>query len=520
MTGPVPALPAPMADGRGLRLAAVALAGVVQAVLLGVAAFATRDAFAAIHAGSAPSAATLAALAGAGVAAAACEGAARVTGEAVGQRYASAVRVAVYAALARWPRAALRERRLGALSLRFVGDLSAVRLWFGRALPGLVASCAALPGVALVLVLLDPRAGALALAAVAASLAAMALAAWGLRRRHRRLRARRASVAVAAVERLEAAPELDLLGRTPKELALLARGGDRLREGAVARERRTALLRLIPQAGTAAGAALVLALAGGTGPETGTAAAMLAMLAILGLQLRDLADALDAASAWSVARGKLLVVLERAGAPRRAVPRGGPVALSVRAPTASFDVPPGGLARLAGPAASGKSHLAAVVAGLDRDPGIALGFDGGSERPHAAHVGDRPPVLRGSLRRTLTLGIDPRPSTNEVERAARAFGLASLLVRIGGVRGRVGSPDALSGGEALRVALARTALARPDLVVIDSAAFRADPEARALLARLREATGATVLVVGEGPGEPCDAVVRLPSPDVDREEAA
>jgi ABC-type transport system involved in cytochrome bd biosynthesis fused ATPase/permease subunit len=492
-------LPPVMAEGRGAQLAALALIGVVQAVLLGIAAFATRDAFAALHDGGAPAAATLVVLVAAGATAAACEAGGRVLGEGLGQRYASAVRVALYRALAAWPRDALRSRRLGALALRFVGDLSAVRRWFGLALPGLVSTAAALPGVAIVLLLLNQQAGLAALAPVVLALGAMGLAGWQLRHRQRRLRSRRASVAIAAMERLAMAPELDLMGRTPKELDALTRQSDKLREGAVARERRTALLRILPQIGTAVGGALVLLTAARSGMEAGTAAAMLAMLAILGLQLRDLAEAWDAGSAWGIARAKLLAVLARAQAPRVTDARGAPVAVAVQGPRLSFFVPAGCIARLTGPPGAGKTQLAEIIAGLSRDDSVSVHYDGAAHLPRVAHLGARPPILRGSLRRTLTLGVDPRPATKELTQAARAFGLSHLLSRIGGVRGRVEGPDALSEGETVRIALARAALSSPELVVIDNAALRADPDAAVLLSLLREAAPATMVIVGEPP---------------------
>ena len=506
----IPALPPVLADGRGARLAGVALVGVAQAGLLGAAAFATRDAFDALHGGGAPGAATLAVLVAAGIGAAACEAGSRILGEGLGQRYASAMRVALYAALAAWPRDALRTRRLGALGLRFVGDLSAVRLWFGLALPCLVAMAAALPGVALVLVLLDPRAGSLALAAIAASLVVMGLLGWGLRRRHRLLRSRRASIAISAMERLEAASELDLMGRTPKELDALERQGLRLRDGAVARERRTALLRLVPQAGTAVAGALILWSAGAGPMQAGTAAAMLAMLAILGLQLRDLAMAWDAGSAWSIARGKLQDVLAGAGAPRQVRPRSGAVSLAIEVDGIEIDVPAAGTLRIGGPAGCGKTRLAEIVAGLSAAEDVAVLYSGAADLPRVAHVGARPPVLRGSFRRTLTLGLPKRPNGKEIERTARAFGLDGLLARIGGVRGRIEAPDAISVGEALRIGLARAALARPDLIVLDSPALLADPRAEELASRLREATGATMVIVGGTP-QPGDREI-VPGP--------
>jgi ABC-type transport system involved in cytochrome bd biosynthesis fused ATPase/permease subunit len=290
-----------------------------------------------------------------------------------------------------------------------------------------------------------------------------------------------------------------LLGRTPKELEALALQGEKLRASAVARERRTALLRLLPQLGTGLGGALVLFMAGHRGMEAGTAAAMLAMLAIMGLQMRDLAGAWDARSAWSIARSKLITVLARAEPPRETTARAAPVRLSVQGPQLSFDLPSGGVVRLTGPPGAGKTRLAEIIAGLARDPAISVRYDGGTVLPRVVHLGTPTPVLRGSLRRSLTLGVAPRPSSKAVTRIARDFGLGGLLSRLGSVRGRLDAPEVLSEGESLRIALARAALSCPDLVVIDNAAFRADPRAEALLSRLRAATAATMVVVGGRP---------------------
>jgi hypothetical protein len=137
--------------------------------LSAVAVLAARAAFGALHSGWAPSTSTLAVLNAAGAGAAASEASGRVLGEGLGQRYSSAARIALYAALAAWPKAALQVRRLGALGLRFVSDLSAARLRFGLALPCLVSSAAALPGIGAILELLDPRAGMAALGVVCRS---------------------------------------------------------------------------------------------------------------------------------------------------------------------------------------------------------------------------------------------------------------------------------------------------------------------------------------------------------------
>jgi ABC-type transport system involved in cytochrome bd biosynthesis fused ATPase/permease subunit len=177
-------------------------------------------------------------------------------------------------------------------------------------------------------------------------------------------------------------------------------------------------------------------------------------------------------------------------------------------------LPAGSLTLLTGPAGSGKSALAALVAGLDRAPEGAVRYDGDAEAlPHVLFVGDTATVLQGSLRRALTLGLAPRPKRGQVERAARRFGLGGLLDRLDGIMGRIGegARDA-SHSEALRIDLSRASLSKPDLVVIDSARFASDPDRAALIGTLRARTDATVLVAGPPmPDVAFDQVVDLGS---------
>ncbi len=473
--------------------------GVAQAVAMGIGAFATRDAFTALHGGGPPDHATLATLILAGLATAGFALVAGIRSEALGQSVARDMRVVLYDQLAGMSRRDVEARRLGALSLRFVGDLSAVRLWYGRGLPRVASALVVLPGAGLVLWLLEPRIAGAAIPPLALSLAAMLVAAMGLRARHRRLRSRRAGISIAMMERIAVSPELDLMGRTGFELKRLREDGATLRRNAVSRRGQQEVLRMIPQGGAAVAGAAVLWMAGMEAIAPGTAAAGLSVLAILVLPLRALADAWDQYCAWCVAREKALNLLAKPSVRRDMEPRGHPVRLratgTLEGRSLDVEITAGAAARLA--RGAGVARLAAAFAGLDPDPALDVRYDGWTALPHVVHIGDRPVVLQGTLHRALTLGLTPRPGRRETSRAARAFGLASLLVRTGGVKGRVAEAGRdVSAAESLRLDLARAALAQPDVVVIDSARLDADPARGALLADLRDRTDATLLVVG------------------------
>lgn len=477
--------------------------GIGQAVALGVGAFATRDAFEALHGGLGPAPGTLVTLLLAGLAAAGLELASRRRAEALGQSYARALRLRLYDHIAGMPRRRLSERRVGALSLRFVGDLSAARGWFGRGLTRLVSAAVVLPGAAVVLLLLAPPLAAVAAIPIALSLALMLAVALGLEARHRPLRSRRASISIAMMERIAISPELDLLGRTPRELDALDEDGAQLRRHAVARVGRVGLLRLIPQAGAAAAGAAMLWGAGRFGVAPGATAAGLSVLAILMIPLREMADAWDQFCAWRVAREKIGSLLGDPSRRRRVVPRHRAVALRIDGldlgrRRIEAAVPAGALALLTGPAGSGKSQLATLIAGLDPAPRGRVLYDGAdAPLPRIAHVGDSPVLLQGSLRRALTLGLSRRPKGRRIKEAARAFGLGPLVERLGGLRGRIGEGGRnASDAERLRIDLARAALSQPDLIVIDSARFVADPGRAALIRSLRERSDATLVVAG------------------------
>lgn len=513
------ALPRLLAEGRVRDAVLLPLSGIAQAAAIGLAAFATRDAFAALHAGAAPGPATLAVLVGAGTVVGLIEVLARRRGEALGQSYVHALRHAIYDHLAGMDRRALAARRLGGLSLRFVGDLAAARLWFGRGLPRLLSGAVVLPVAGAVLWALAPALALAAAVPVALSLCAMAALAAGLQRRQARLRARRATLSVSMMERLAVAPDLDLMRRTDRELRALDEDSTDLGDEAVSRATRVALVRLMPQVGAAAGAAAILAVTAAEGLAPGLAAAALAVLAILVLPMRDFATAWDAFCAWTIARERAEALLALPSQRRAVRPRGHAVpvaldALLVAGGRITASVPAGKVLVVTGPAGSGKSELAGLIAGADRPVAGRVLYDGSDgDLPQIALLTDRPPILQGSLRRALALGIAPRPADRELRRVARSFGL-SRLVNHGGLADlRVGEAGrTLSRGELLRLSLARIALGKPDLIVLDSPDLMADPEGPSLVARLRAETGATLVLVADPARFAHDAVLHLPQP--------
>lgn len=493
------AVPYILNKSRRRDVALVALLGVIQTLAMGLAIFATRDAFAALHDGNVPTIGAIALLMFAGCAVAGIQLTSRIRAEAIGQSFAKSLRRRIYSHIAGMGDTELSRRRIGALSLRFVGDLSAARGWAGLGIARLASAAVVLPGAVIALYLLNPVLAIAGMLPVSLSLVFSIGLAIGLAHRHRDLRSRRARVAISMMERINIASALDLSGRTRRELKALDEGSEQLKDNAVRRMGRLELLRALPHVGAAVGGAAVLWAAGTYNLSAADAAATLAMLTVLVLPLGELTGVWDRYCAWRIAKEKCLRLMSFDSERRHIEPRAAPVPVvfrnvSFRGIDMALSIAAGSCVRVSGPAGSGKSSILSLIAGRDRPDSGQVTYGDQSGLPKIVYVGDTPMIMQGSLRRNATLGVLRRPPDATIVEMLTEFGLEPLLDRLGGLGGRVHEHGrSLSGGEVVRIELARAALSQPDLIVIDCAKLSADPMFEELISRLRANSRATIV---------------------------
>lgn len=525
---PASRLPRISGEGRRRSILFVAILALGQAAAAGIAAFATRDVFAALRLKDAdlPTQA-LSLIVLAGMAIALFRVGERLVAERVGQDYAASLRLKLFKHLSQMSARDVSKRRKGALAMRFVGDLSAVRGWVSLGIARLISASIVLPVATAVLFFLNADLAQAAAVPVVLGLLAMAFIGPRLGPAHKRLRARRARLAADMSERVPHAPELRLLGRSAIEVAHLQRRTEKLIISALERARGAALLRAVPDAVAGLAAAAVLWMALRSGAAGAEAAGALAAVGLMIQPMRDLAGVWDRHRAWVAARDKCEAMLS---SPKISRPRHGTdatkgQAASERTPALQclgpqdlefkgvsagvlYDVAvtakAGQKIAIVGGNGAGKSTLLGLAAGLEQpeDGQVRLGgraptsLRAAERRKLLSLVGKHSPILAGSLRRALTMGVAERPDDAVIMAKAEVFGLKATIDRLGGLEGKVSEAGRnLSAGEARRLLLVRAALSKPALMLLDEPDDVLDTDGPELVERLVRESQATTLTI-------------------------
>lgn len=492
----------PLAEGRLFKAVLVTLTYVCHAIALGFGAFATRDAFASLHGSQSVADKTIMMLGLSGLAAGATIIVGRRLSEELGQAYVIRLRELVYTHIAGMSRSDLAKRRLGGLSLRFVGDMSAAKNWTGKGIGSVISAAVVLPVAGFVLWWLHPVMASIAGAAGLGMLVVSVIVAITLPAAHKKLRGKRASVAINAIERIARAPELDLAGRTPKEVETLSESGERLAEFAVQRQTAIAMLSVFPQIAASIAGASILWVAGPTGIGAAEVAAGLALLGILALPLGELANAYNYLCAWHIARNKLNALFATPSRPRVVGSAGEQVGVVVTmtrndGAVEEVSLSAGEISSMHTPSDFDDCKILQLIAGIEREvPNAEVRYvpEVASE-PRIAYIDRTPLILQGSLRRALTLGAPKRPSAKKVSNLARKFGLRETLERIGYL-GRVDAGARnLTRDEKLGIELVRAILSKPDLIVLNTPDIWLAKNPDQLLADLKKHSGATIVTL-------------------------
>lgn len=522
MSGPPP-LARPLSRARLPLFGWLVVIGTGQAIGTVGTALLVEVAFDALFAGDQPARAGQVALLSSGLVAAVglaagMRAAERVGAERLGQHYVTQVRAQLFDHLTRVPARELGQRNRGSMLLRFVGDLSALRSWVSLGLARLLVAGIAIVLAITALAVINAGIGLV----VAGVLLCGAVATWRINPRlldsAKVARNRRAKLTGEVAERLSHVGVLQAAGQEHRERRRVGKYSRRVSVAMVDRARAAGAARGIAE-GTAGLAAVAVLLLGSMEVRAGraTVGTVVGAMAVAGLiagHLRDLGRVTEYAAGAKVAREAarrfltLPTLSDPPGLPDL-VPGPGRIDLeALGLGDALLGVTlrsqAGQTVAIVGRNGAGKSSLVSLVARLvDPDHGRVL-LDGqdvrtcnlASVRAAVGVAGPDLPLLRGTVERNVRYR-QPAASRDELDRVARLCGLDDLVGELPrGWQAEVGDGGSrLSAGQRARVAVARAALGRPSVLVLDEAEAHLDRKAADVVDQVLADHTGTALVV-------------------------
>ncbi|MGO1562067.1 MAG: ABC transporter ATP-binding protein [Actinomycetaceae bacterium] len=445
-------------------------------------------------------------------------GAERTESEKLGQHYVTEVRATLFRHLTAVPARELGRRGRGDMLMKFVGDLSALRLWVSRGLARLsvagVAITLAVSALAWMNLVLGLTVGVVLVLGAGLTLA---ITPW-MMRTAKVSRRRRSRLTGEVTERLTQVAVLQAAGQERRESKRVGRHSEKVAAAMVDQARASGAARAIAE-GTAVAASAAALVVGGLEvtagrASPGTIVAGVSLAGMLAGYLRDLGRVAEYASRARVAQDAVRRFLDipplpvAPDAPDIEVEHGlvevDDVSLVGALRNVTVRAEPGTRVAVVGPNGAGKSTLTSVVARLvDPDSGTVR-IDGQDVRAHSLRSVRRSigisspsmPLLSGSVRRNVTYRL-PKVDDEELARVTRLCGLDELVGSLpDGWDTNVGPGGGqLSAGQQARISIARAVLGRPALLVLDEAEAHLDPENSRIVDRVLADHRGTALVV-------------------------
>lgn len=443
----------------------------------------------------------------------------RVDAERMGQDYTHEIRTRLFTHMSRLSPRVLQRRSRGAVILRFIGDLNALKQWVSLGVARLTVAglntFLTLTVLAFVNIELALMVGsALALGA----LTVFSLGGW-LQKAVREARCRRARLAANVSEKISALAVMQAFGQTARERRRVNRHSERLMNAMVNRARVLGVFRGVVEltAALASGGALLVGvwLVSRGAATPGTVVAAMSIVGLLLPALRDLGRVHEYWHGAVVSREKIndfitLTPLHRALSQGEALVSGPGelvfhnVSLGDSVSNFSATAVAGQVVALVGPNGAGKSTLLALASRLVEPDSGSVCIDNqdiayvniDSLRRAVGVVTPDLPLLRGTIDYNLRYRW-PKASKEALMSAQKLCGIDEILAALPeGAKSRVSEGGSnLSLGQRQRIGLARAVLGEPRILLLDEVDANLDPGAAKILRRVLAEYHGTILLV-------------------------
>lgn len=432
--------------------------------------------------------------------------------ERLGQDYVMRVRLRLFKRIALRPVDAEGQRRWGVTMTRMISDLNSLRNWVAVGIARATVAGIMIIGLLGSLWVFSPQTGILALIMVLICFSASAGLTPLLRRYVRESRRRRGRLANNLGEKVFAFHTVRNFGNTRQELARVQSHSQRLRDALVRRIRISQVIRVLPQTVQPMIIAAVVVLTATSPSGLEELPVTILVLGILTGALAEITRGWDYRLAFDEARRRIGEVLDSPqitqAANATALTGTEPLSVELVDVQAGRSIGPlnfrasaGDIVRIVGPAGAGKTMVMLLIARfLDPDKGeILLGDQSirhiqlDSLYQAVQFVTPELPLMRGTVADNLCYGIEVTDD-DWLEVVADACGLQTDASLTEGLQSRVEEQaQNLPRSVRSRVALARAAVMRPRLLLIDDPTFISDKEASRALRRVVDLLHPTVL---------------------------
>jgi len=443
----------------------------------------------------------------------------RVESERMGQDYIYDLRLILYDRLVSLPSRTIQGRGKGGLMLRFIGDLTALRQWISLGVARLTVACVITVCVLVALAMIDWLLAAYTTVVLGIAVITVLYLSPQLEQAAKDVRKRRTYLANNINEKISSIAVVQIFNQHHREQQRIRRQSMRLQNASLERAAIIGKLRGIAEATAAITTFGVLILGcyevanGATTP--GSVVAAMTFIGFLAPSLKDLGRVHEYWKNSTVSVAKIesfleipSLVEEADNAEELNVREGQLVFKNVSFNNVlknfSYTFEAGKVIAIVGPNGAGKSTLLSLATRLiDPDQGSILIDSMDIKKATLASVRDTVglvspdlPLLRGTIDKNLRYRWRNAPET-EITRIKKLCQIDTMLSDFAdGERTRIqdGGKN-LSFGQQQRIALARTLLGNPKILLLDEADANLDPKSSKILDNTIAQFSGTVLLV-------------------------